>query len=115
MVSPDRSPVMARRDRIIDHTGIGVADVARAATFYDAALGALGSAGSCRSLRTTALTGLATVWNTRSSGSIVSPSRGKAAHRIRSAEREEVDAFHAAALKATGMESITERRVSRGC
>ncbi len=27
---------------MIDHTGIGVADVARAARFYDAALGALG-------------------------------------------------------------------------
>lgn len=27
---------------MIDHTGIGVADVARSATFYDAALGALG-------------------------------------------------------------------------
>lgn len=27
---------------LIDHTGIGVADVARAARFYDAALGALG-------------------------------------------------------------------------
>ena len=27
---------------MIDHTGMGVADVARSATFYDAALGALG-------------------------------------------------------------------------
>jgi catechol 2,3-dioxygenase-like lactoylglutathione lyase family enzyme len=27
---------------MIDHPGIGVADVARSATFYDAALGALG-------------------------------------------------------------------------
>ena len=27
---------------MIDHTGIGVADVGRAAVFYDAALGALG-------------------------------------------------------------------------
>jgi catechol 2,3-dioxygenase-like lactoylglutathione lyase family enzyme len=27
---------------MIDHTGIGVADVARSARFYDAALGALG-------------------------------------------------------------------------
>ena len=27
---------------MIDHTGIGVADVARSAAFYDAALGALG-------------------------------------------------------------------------
>jgi catechol 2,3-dioxygenase-like lactoylglutathione lyase family enzyme len=27
---------------VIDHTGIGVADVARSAVFYDAALGALG-------------------------------------------------------------------------
>jgi catechol 2,3-dioxygenase-like lactoylglutathione lyase family enzyme len=31
-----------RRQAVIDHTGIGVADVARAAAFYDAALGALG-------------------------------------------------------------------------
>ncbi len=28
--------------KLIDHTGIGVADVARSAKFYDAALGALG-------------------------------------------------------------------------
>lgn len=28
--------------RVIDHTGIGVANVARSAVFYDAALGALG-------------------------------------------------------------------------
>jgi catechol 2,3-dioxygenase-like lactoylglutathione lyase family enzyme len=34
--------VKKRRDRMIDHTGIGVADVARSAAFYDAALGALG-------------------------------------------------------------------------
>jgi catechol 2,3-dioxygenase-like lactoylglutathione lyase family enzyme len=27
---------------VIDHTGIGVADVARSAAFYDAAFGALG-------------------------------------------------------------------------
>ena len=27
---------------MIDHTGIGVADIGRSATFYDAALGALG-------------------------------------------------------------------------
>jgi catechol 2,3-dioxygenase-like lactoylglutathione lyase family enzyme len=27
---------------MIDHTGIGVADVVRSAAFYDAALGALG-------------------------------------------------------------------------
>lgn len=27
---------------MLDHTGIGVADVARSAAFYDAALGALG-------------------------------------------------------------------------
>jgi catechol 2,3-dioxygenase-like lactoylglutathione lyase family enzyme len=31
-----------RRTAVIDHTGIGVADVGRSATFYDAALGALG-------------------------------------------------------------------------
>ena len=31
-----------REVNVIDHTGIGVADVARSAAFYDAALGALG-------------------------------------------------------------------------
>ena len=30
------------RNGLIDHTGIGVADMARSAAFYDAALGALG-------------------------------------------------------------------------
>ncbi len=30
---------------MIDHTGIGVADVERSSTFYDAALGALGMRG----------------------------------------------------------------------
>jgi catechol 2,3-dioxygenase-like lactoylglutathione lyase family enzyme len=42
----DRRPVLLRGVRthpiVIDHTGIGVANVARAAAFYDAVLGALG-------------------------------------------------------------------------
>src|SRR5271167_1552023 len=32
----------SRSTAMIDHTGIGVADVARSAAFYDAALGAIG-------------------------------------------------------------------------
>jgi catechol 2,3-dioxygenase-like lactoylglutathione lyase family enzyme len=57
---------------MIDHTGIGVTDVARAAVFYDAALGALGLHWVMQlPPRTTALMGSAMVWNTQSSGSIV--------------------------------------------
>jgi hypothetical protein len=52
---------------MIDHTGIGVADVARSAAFYDAALGALGLLP-----RTTVRMALAMVSSIRSSGSTVS-------------------------------------------
>ena len=52
---------------MIDHTGIGVADVARSAAFYDAA-GALGLTGSSSFQRTTGPMASATVLISLSSG-----------------------------------------------
>ena len=57
---------------MIDHTGIGVADVRRSAAFYDAVLGALDLGESCSFPRTKGLTESAMEWITRSSGSIAS-------------------------------------------
>ena len=37
-----KGPKRPTRGRMIDHTGIGVANMARSAAFYDAVLGALG-------------------------------------------------------------------------
>lgn len=84
----------------IDHTGLGVADVARAAAFYDAALGALG-------LRRVAEIdggigyGVTTpiFWIDR----FHAPARNHTAFAART--REHVDAFHAAALKAGGTDN----------
>ncbi len=54
---------------MIDHTGIGVEDMGRSATFYDAALGALGFRRAMQLPRRRAQTGSDTASNTRSSGS----------------------------------------------
>jgi catechol 2,3-dioxygenase-like lactoylglutathione lyase family enzyme len=55
---------------MIDHTGIGVADVSRSATFYDAALEALGMRRVMRFPIRLGPTALATVSTILSSGSI---------------------------------------------
>ncbi|KJC45093.1 glyoxalase [Bradyrhizobium sp. LTSP885] len=91
---------------MIDHTGIGVADVGRSAAFYDAALGALGMH------RVTQMPdGLGTdgvgygidypvFWIDRYHAHSV---RNHTAFAAKT--RAEVDAFHAAAIKAGGTEN----------
>jgi len=91
---------------MIDHTGIGVANVARCAAFYDAALSALG-------LRRVAQlppgSGADAVgygvdfpifWIDR-----FHPNRSKNHTAFGAKSRAEVDAFHAAALKAGGTDN----------
>jgi len=91
---------------MIDHTGIGVADVARSATFYDAALGALG-------LRRTAQlppddgsdavgygASFPVFWIDR-----FHPHGVKQHTAFVARSRAEVDAFHAAGLQAGGTDN----------
>jgi len=89
---------------MIDHTGIGVSDVRRSATFYDAALEALGM---CRVMQMPDGVGNDGVgygfnypvfWIDRFHPHSVKQHTAFAA-------RAEVDAFHAAALKAGGTEN----------
>jgi catechol 2,3-dioxygenase-like lactoylglutathione lyase family enzyme len=91
---------------MIDHTGIGVADVERSAAFYDAALGALGLR---RVMQLPENEGTDAVgygveypvfWIDRFHPH---STRNHTAFAARS--RAEVDAFHAAALKAGGIDN----------
>ncbi|HEX3758237.1 MAG TPA: VOC family protein [Kofleriaceae bacterium] len=91
---------------MIDHTGIGVADVARSAAFYDTALAALGLR---RAMQLPPDTGADAVgygvdypvfWIDRFHPHSV---RQHTAFAARS--RAEVDAFHAAALRAGGTDN----------
>jgi catechol 2,3-dioxygenase-like lactoylglutathione lyase family enzyme len=91
---------------MIDHTGIGVADVARSAAFYDAALGALGLRRVVQIPEKGAADGIAygidhpVFWIDR-----FHP-HGVKQHTAFSAKtRAEVDAFHAAALNAGGTDN----------
>src|SRR5215469_7648780 len=86
---------------MIDHTGIGVADVRRSAAFYDAALGALGLR---RVMQLPPDTGADAVgygvdypvfWIDR-----FHPHGVKQHTAFTAKNRAEVDAFHAAAMKA---------------
>jgi catechol 2,3-dioxygenase-like lactoylglutathione lyase family enzyme len=91
---------------MIDHTGIGVADVRRSAAFYDAALGALGLR---RVVQIPEKDGADAVgygvdypifWIDRFH------QHGVKQHTAFSArKRAEVDAFHAAAVKAGGRDN----------
>lgn len=99
----------------IDHTGIGVVDVARAAAFYDAALGALGMRPLLRITRQKALF-------TGQEGAelggvgygadypifwidVFHPAGARQHTAFRAVDRAEVDAFHAAALAAGGADN----------
>ena len=91
---------------MIDHTGIGVADVVRAAGFYDATLGALGLR---RVMQLPANDGADGVgygidypvfWIDR-----FHPHGVKQHTAFAARSRAEVDAFHAAALKAGGTDN----------
>jgi catechol 2,3-dioxygenase-like lactoylglutathione lyase family enzyme len=88
---------------MIDHTGIGVADVARSAAFYDAVLGALGFHRVVQLPDDDGADGVGygvdypVFWIDR-----FHP-HGVRQHTAFAAKtRSEVDAFHAAALKAGG-------------
>jgi catechol 2,3-dioxygenase-like lactoylglutathione lyase family enzyme len=91
---------------MIDHTGIGVADIGRSAAFYDAALGALGMR---RAMQLPESTGTDAVgygldypvfWIDR-----YHPHSVKQHTAFVAKSRAEVDAFHAAALKAGGTDN----------
>ena len=91
---------------LIDHTGIGVADVRRSAAFYDAALGALGMR---RAMQLPKDTGIDAVgygvdypvfWIDR-----YHPHSIKQHTAFVAKSRAEVDAFHAAALKEGGTDN----------
>jgi catechol 2,3-dioxygenase-like lactoylglutathione lyase family enzyme len=91
---------------MIDHTGIGVADVARSAAFYDAALGALGWRRVDQLPKNDGTDGVAhgveypVFWIDR-----FHPHGVKQHTAFAAANRAEVDAFHAAALKAGGIDN----------
>ncbi|MBX9709733.1 MAG: VOC family protein [Xanthobacteraceae bacterium] len=92
---------------MIDHTGIGVADVVRSAVFYDAALGAFGMR------RVVELKGDGTEYDGIAYGTDYPvfwidrfhPHGVKQHTAFKARSRAEVDAFHAAALKAGGTDN----------
>ena len=91
---------------MIDHTGIGVANVARAATFYDAALGALGLRRVVQMPEHSGSDGVGygkdfpVFWIDR-----FHPHGTKQHTAFAAKHRGEVDAFHAAAIKAGGTDN----------
>jgi catechol 2,3-dioxygenase-like lactoylglutathione lyase family enzyme len=91
---------------MIDHTGIGVADVSRSARFYDIALGALGLRRVMQLPEDVGTDGIGygiefpVFWIDRFHPHSVSQHTAFAAKN-----RAEVDAFHAAALKAGGTDN----------
>jgi catechol 2,3-dioxygenase-like lactoylglutathione lyase family enzyme len=91
---------------MIDHTGIGVADVARSAAFYDAALGALGLRRVIQMPANDATDGVGygvdypVFWIDR-----FHPHNARQHTAFTARSRAEVDAFHAAALKAGGTDN----------
>jgi catechol 2,3-dioxygenase-like lactoylglutathione lyase family enzyme len=95
---------------MIDHTGIGVADVGRSAAFYDAVLGALGLRRVAQIPEESGADGVGygvdypVFWIDR-----FHP-HGLKQHTAFSAKsRAQVDAFHAAALKAGGTDNGSPR------
>ena len=88
---------------MIDHTGIGVADMARSAAFYDAALGALGLRRTVQLPDERATDGIGygvdypIFWIDR-----FHPPGVKQHTAFAARSRAEVDAFHAAAITAGG-------------
>ncbi|HLZ96974.1 MAG TPA: VOC family protein [Steroidobacteraceae bacterium] len=91
---------------MIDHTGIGVADVARSAVFYDAALGVLGLRRVMQLPENTGTDGIGygidypVFWIDR-----FHPHGAKQHTAFAAKSRAEVDAFYAAALKAGGTDN----------
>jgi catechol 2,3-dioxygenase-like lactoylglutathione lyase family enzyme len=91
---------------MIDHTGIGVADVARSAAFYDVALGALGLRRAMQLPEDDGADGVGygvdypVFWIDR-----FHPHTTKQHTAFIAKSRAEVDAFHAAALRAGGIDN----------
>jgi catechol 2,3-dioxygenase-like lactoylglutathione lyase family enzyme len=91
---------------MIDHTGIGVADMARSAAFYDAALGALGLRRAMQLPENVGTDGIGygvdhpVFWIDR-----YHPHGVKQHTAFAAKSRAEVDAFHAAAVKAGGTDN----------
>ena len=91
---------------MIDHTGIGVSDVAAAAVFYDAALGALGLSRVAQMPENTGTDGIGygigypIFWIDR-----FHPHSTRQHTAFVAASRAEVDAFHAAAIGAGGADN----------
>jgi catechol 2,3-dioxygenase-like lactoylglutathione lyase family enzyme len=91
---------------MIDHTGIGVADIARSATFYDAALGALGLLRVIQLPANDGADGIGygvdypVFWIDR-----FHPHGVKQHTAFAAVNRAQVDAFHTAALKAGGVDN----------
>jgi catechol 2,3-dioxygenase-like lactoylglutathione lyase family enzyme len=91
---------------MIDHTGIGVADVGRSASFYDAALGALGMRRVAQIPENVGTDGIGygldypVFWIDR-----FHPHSVKQHTAFAAKSRTEVDAFYAAALKAGGIDN----------
>jgi len=91
---------------MIDHTGIGVADVGRSAAFYDAALGALGLRRVMQLPESSGIDGIGygvdypIFWIDR-----FHPHGVKQHTAFAARSRAEVAAFHAAALKAGGIDN----------
>jgi len=91
---------------MIDHTGIGVANVARSASFYDAALGALGLRRVIQLPEGDGSDGIGygvdhpVFWIDR-----FHPHGVKQHTAFAAKSRAQVDAFHAAALSAGGIDN----------
>jgi catechol 2,3-dioxygenase-like lactoylglutathione lyase family enzyme len=91
---------------MIDHTGIGVADVSRSARFYDVALGVLGLRRVMQLPNNIGTDGIGygveypVFWIDRYHPHSVRQHTAFVAHN-----RAEVDAFHAAALRAGGTDN----------
>jgi catechol 2,3-dioxygenase-like lactoylglutathione lyase family enzyme len=91
---------------MIDHTGIGVADVARSAAFYDAALAALGLRRSMQIPEDSGADGIGygvrypVFWIDR-----FHPHGVRQHTAFAAKSRAEVDAFHTAALRAGAIDN----------
>ncbi|MBN8228420.1 VOC family protein [Corallococcus macrosporus] len=91
---------------MLDHTGIGVADVARSARFYDAALGALGLRRAMQLPEDTGADGIGygreypIFWIDR-----FHPHSVKQHTAFAATSRAQVDAFHVAAVAAGGTDN----------
>jgi catechol 2,3-dioxygenase-like lactoylglutathione lyase family enzyme len=91
---------------MIDHTGIGVADVARSAAFYDATLAALGIHRAMQMPPDTGSDGVGygfdypVFWIDR-----FHPHSAKNHTAFAAKNRAQVDEFHAAAIKAGGTDN----------